>query len=42
VRRHYQGYWVDHQNRGAQREVVYTIMPAAAAALGRSLQAEPS
>jgi hypothetical protein len=35
VRRHYQGYWVDHHNRGAQREAVYTITPAAAAALGR-------
>lgn len=36
VRRHYQGYWVDHHNRGAQREAVYTLTPAAAAALGRS------
>ncbi|WP_210359049.1 hypothetical protein [Sphingomonas beigongshangi] len=25
VRRHYQGYRVDHQNRGAQRQAVYTI-----------------
>ncbi len=33
VRRHYQGYKVDHVNRGAQREVVYTIVPAAARAL---------
>ena len=33
VRRHYQGYRVDHLNRGAQREAVYTIMPAAAHAL---------
>src|ERR1700712_2314084 len=33
VRRHYQGFWVDHHNRGAQREAVYTITPAAAAAL---------
>lgn len=33
VRRHYQGYRVDHHNRGAQREAVYTIMPAAARAL---------
>lgn len=35
VRRHYQGYWVDHHNRGARREAVYTITPAAAAAFGR-------
>lgn len=27
LRRHYQGYRVDHDNRGAQREAVYTIMP---------------
>jgi hypothetical protein len=27
LRRHYQGYRVDHENRGAQREAVYTIMP---------------
>ena len=33
VRRHYQGYRVDHHNRGAQREAVYTITPAAARAL---------
>ncbi|MEG3166526.1 hypothetical protein U1701_18320 [Sphingomonas sp. PB2P19] len=32
VRRHYQGYRVDHENRGAQREAVYTILPAAASA----------
>ncbi len=25
VRRHYQGYRVDHANRGAQRQAVYTI-----------------
>lgn len=35
VRRHYQGYRVDHHNRGAQREAVYTILPAAASALQR-------
>ena len=34
VCRHYQGYRVDHQNRGAQREAVYTITPAAKRALG--------
>lgn len=25
LRRHYQGYRVDHHNRGAQREAVYTV-----------------
>lgn len=36
VRRHYQGFRVDHQNRGAQREAVYTITPAVKRALGRA------
>lgn len=27
--RHYQGYRVDHHNRGAQRQAVYTVTPAA-------------
>ena len=36
VRRHYQGYHVDHRNRGAQREAVYTIVPEARQALGHS------
>jgi len=35
LRRHYQGYRVDHQNRGAQREAVYTITPVALEALRR-------
>lgn len=35
VRRHYQGYRVDHENRGAQREAVYTIAPRVKRALGR-------
>lgn len=35
VKRHYQGYRVDHQNRGAQREAVYTITHEARRALGR-------
>ena len=34
LRRHYQGYCVDHENRGAQREAVYTIVPAVKRALG--------
>ena len=33
VHRHYQGYRVDHFNRGAQREAVYTLMPEVKAAL---------
>jgi hypothetical protein len=33
VRRHYQGYRVDHENRGAQRQAVYTITDEARAAL---------
>jgi hypothetical protein len=33
VRRHYQGFRVDHHNRGAQREAVYTITDAAVGAL---------
>lgn len=36
IRRHYQGYCVDHENRGAQREAVYTIAPAVKRALGKS------
>lgn len=35
IRRHYQGYCVDHVNRGAQREAVYTIAPAVKRALGK-------
>lgn len=35
VRRHYQGYRVDHRNRGAQREAVYTINASARRALGQ-------
>lgn len=28
LRRHYQGYRVDHENRGAQRRAVYTLSPS--------------
>lgn len=35
LRRHYQGFRVDHQNRGAQREAVYTVTPEALAVLRR-------
>lgn len=36
VHRHYQGYRVDHANRGAQRHAVYTILPEARRALARA------
>lgn len=36
VHRHYQGYRVDHQNRGAGREAVYTIAPSVKRALGKA------
>jgi hypothetical protein len=36
VRRHYQGWRVDHHNRGARREAVYTLTPEAMRAVGRS------
>lgn len=32
--RHYQGYRVDHHNRGAQRQAVYTLAPHARRLLG--------
>ena len=35
LHRHYQGYRVDHCNRGAQREAVYTIVAAVQRALGK-------
>lgn len=35
LRRHYQGVRVDHPNRGAQREAVYTITMEARGALSR-------
>lgn len=33
IRRHYQGYRVDHENRGAQRHAVYTLLPETRRAL---------
>lgn len=33
VRRHYQGYRIDHHNRGAQRQAVYTVTGEALGAL---------
>jgi hypothetical protein len=35
IRRHYQGYRVDHKNRGARREAVYTLAPIVRRALGK-------
>ncbi len=35
LKRHYQGYRVDHHNRGARREAVYTITREARRALGQ-------
>lgn len=37
LRRHYQGYRVDHLNRGAQRQAVYTIAPEVQIALAGGL-----
>ncbi len=34
VRRHYQGFRVDHHNRGARRQAVYTVTDEARRALG--------
>ena len=34
LRRHYQGYAVDHHNRGAQRHAVYTLAGAARCLIG--------
>lgn len=36
LRRHYQGYRIDHHNRGAQREAVYTVSREVRLALGGS------
>ena len=33
IKRHYQGCWVDHENRGAQRHAVYTVTDPVRAAL---------
>ena len=38
LQRHYQGYRIDHENRGAQREAVYTIRPEVRHALGQVAQ----
>jgi hypothetical protein len=36
IQRHYQGYRVDHQNRGAQRQAVYTVPEAIRQALANT------
>ncbi|WP_443478881.1 hypothetical protein ACLIMP_19875 [Novosphingobium aerophilum] len=36
IQRHYQGFRVDHHNRGAQRHVVYTLTGRARCLMGRS------
>ena len=36
IRRHYQGYCVDHHNRGAQRHVVYTLVGRSKCLLSRN------
>lgn len=41
LRRHYQGYCVDHENRGAQRQAVYTLIGPALALLPRTAVAAP-
>src|SRR3546814_3550276 len=40
IERHYQGFLVDHENRGAQRHAVYTITPAVRAALHPHVRSE--
>ncbi len=40
--RHYQGYCVDHHNRGGQRQAVYTLSPAARSLLQTSAGAAPA
>jgi len=37
IQRHYQGYLVDHENRGAQRHAVYTVTAAVRTALHPSI-----
>ena len=41
VKRHYQGYRVDHENRGAQRLAVYTVPPFVRAVLDRGYAVQP-
>ncbi len=41
LRRHYQGFRVDHHNRGAQRQAVYTLSPATRRLLGKTATPPP-
>jgi hypothetical protein len=41
LRRHYQGYRVDHENRGAKRQAVYTLTGEARRLLGRGVAGAP-
>lgn len=41
LRRHYQGYRVDHHNRGAQRQAVYTLAGNARLLLSRRVTPAP-
>lgn len=41
LRRHYQGYRVNHHNRGAQRQAVYTLIGDARLLLGRNVMPPP-
>lgn len=41
LKRHYQGYCVDHQNRGAQRQAVYTLDGLARSLLARNPPSVP-
>ncbi|PKP94729.1 MAG: hypothetical protein CVT77_01365 [Alphaproteobacteria bacterium HGW-Alphaproteobacteria-16] len=38
LRRHYQGFRVDHHNRGAQRQAVYTLAPVTRRLLSRAVE----
>lgn len=42
IRRHYQGHFVDHENRGAQRHAVYTVTDAVRAALQPNIASSES
>lgn len=42
IRRHYQGFRVDHRNRGAGRHAVYTLVGGACCLMGRTASAPQS
>lgn len=39
ISRHYQGYWIDHHNRGGHRQAVYTLSPVARTLLQKATAA---